>query len=155
MQTALPVFFGVAMAFSVLMYVITDGFDLGIGILFLVAPAESDRDLMMESIAPIWDGNETWLVFGGTVLIGAFPVAYATVLPALYLPLAVMLFGLVFRGVAFEYRFRAHGAKRAVGLCILRRFGLGRIYPGARARGLISRASWSKTRPSPATLMRF
>lgn len=112
MQTALPVFFGFAMAFGILMYVITDGFDLGIGILFLVAPSHSDRDLMMESVAPIWDGNETWLVFGGTVLIGAFPVVYATVLPALYLPLAVMLFGLVFRGVAFEYRFRAHRSKR-------------------------------------------
>ncbi len=112
MAEALPVFFGLAMAFGVAMYVIADGFDLGIGILFLLAPADSDRDLMMESIAPIWDGNETWLVFGGTVLIGAFPVAYATILPALYLPLVVMLFGLIFRGVAFEFRFRATRSRR-------------------------------------------
>jgi cytochrome d ubiquinol oxidase subunit II len=103
----LPLLFGIAMAFGIAMYVISDGFDLGIGILFLLAPAETDRDVMMNSVAPIWDGNETWLVFGGTVLIGAFPVAYATILPALYLPLVLMLFGLIFRGVAFEYRFRA------------------------------------------------
>ncbi|MGH7029154.1 MAG: cytochrome d ubiquinol oxidase subunit II, partial [Stellaceae bacterium] len=96
----------------VAMYVISDGFDLGIGILFLLAPAEADRDMMMNSVAPIWDGHETWLVFGGTVLIGAFPVAYATILPGLYLPLVLMLFGLIFRGVAFEYRFRATRARR-------------------------------------------
>jgi cytochrome d ubiquinol oxidase subunit II len=104
--------FGIAMAFGVAMYVIFDGFDLGVGILFLFAPSEQARDVMMNSIAPIWDGNETWLVFGGTVLIGALPVAYATVLPALYIPLVLMLFGLIFRGVAFEYRFRAKVARR-------------------------------------------
>ena len=107
MEWVLPLLFGIAMAFGIAMYVISDGFDLGIGILFLLAPDETDRDLMMNSVAPIWDGNETWLVFGGTVLIGAFPVAYATILPALYLPLVLMLFGLILRGVAFEYRFRA------------------------------------------------
>jgi cytochrome d ubiquinol oxidase subunit II len=112
MSYDLPILFGIAMAFGVAMYVITDGFDLGIGILFLWAPGESDRDIMMNSIAPIWDGNETWLVFGGTVLIGAFPVAYATVLPAFYIPVVLMLFGLIFRGVAFEYRFRATHARR-------------------------------------------
>jgi cytochrome d ubiquinol oxidase subunit II len=108
----LPVLFGLAVAFGVAMYVINDGFDLGIGILFLFAPGETDRDIMMDSIGPIWDGNETWLVFGGTMLIAAFPVAYATVLPALYLPLFVMLFGLIFRGVAFEYRFRSSRFRR-------------------------------------------
>lgn len=112
MADVLPVLFGIATAFGVAMYVISDGFDLGIGILFLLAPHESDRDIMMNSVAPIWDGNETWLVFGGTVLIGAFPVAYATVLPACYVPLIVMLFGLILRGVAFEYRFRATRARR-------------------------------------------
>ncbi len=112
MAYGLPIFFAIAMAFGITMYVISDGFDLGIGILFLLAPAETDRDLMMNSVAPLWDGNETWLVFGGTVLIGAFPVAYATVLPAFYIPLALMLFGLIFRGVAFEYRFRASGGRR-------------------------------------------
>jgi cytochrome bd ubiquinol oxidase subunit II len=109
---ALPFLFGIAVAMGIALYAISDGFDLGIGILFLLAPGEEDRDTMMNSVAPIWDGNETWLVFGGTVLIGAFPVAYATVLPALYLPLMVMLFGLIFRGVAFEYRFRATGGRR-------------------------------------------
>lgn len=108
----LTLFFGIALAFGVAMYVITDGFDLGVGILFLLAPTNADRDLMMNSIGPIWDGNETWLVFGGTVLIGAFPGAYATILPAFYLPLMVMLFGLIFRGVAFEYRFRAIRSQR-------------------------------------------
>ncbi|HJU16245.1 MAG TPA: cytochrome d ubiquinol oxidase subunit II [Stellaceae bacterium] len=112
MASDLPFWFGIAMAFGVAMYVISDGFDLGVGILFLMAPADSDRDIMMNSIAPIWDGNETWLVFGGTVLIGAFPVAYATLLPAFYLPLILMLFGLIFRGVAFEFRFRAAGRGR-------------------------------------------
>ena len=113
MSDALPLLFGLVVAFGTAMYVIADGFDLGIGILFLLAPGESDRDLMMNSIAPIWDGNETWLVFGGTVLIGAFPLAYGTILPALYLPLVLMLFGLIFRGVAFEYRFRATSARQA------------------------------------------
>jgi cytochrome d ubiquinol oxidase subunit II len=112
MADPLPILFAIAVAFGVAMYVISDGFDLGVGILFLLAPSEADRDIMMNSIAPIWDGNETWLVFGGTILIGAFPVAYATVLPACYVPLVVMLFGLIFRGVAFEYRFRATRARR-------------------------------------------
>jgi hypothetical protein len=92
MHPDLPFWFGVAMTFGVAMYMIADGFDLGIGILFLLAPSEDDRDIMMNSIAPIWDGNETWLVFGGTVLIGAFPLAYATILPALYLPLILLSF---------------------------------------------------------------
>ena len=113
MASLLPLLFGAAMAFGIAMYVIADGFDLGIGILFLLAPSESDRDVMMNSVAPIWDGNETWLVFGGALLLGAFPLAYASVLPALYLPLVLMLFGLIFRGVAFEFRFRAAGGRRA------------------------------------------
>jgi cytochrome d ubiquinol oxidase subunit II len=113
MASLLPLLFGVAMAFGIAMYVIADGFDLGIGILFLLAPSESDRDVMMNSVAPIWDGNETWLVFGGALLLGAFPLAYASILPALYLPLVLMLFGLIFRGVAFEFRFRAAGGRRA------------------------------------------
>ena len=108
----LPLLLGLAVAFGVAMYVVMDGFDLGLGILFPFAPGDADRDLMMESIAPIWDGNETWLVFGGTLLIGAFPVAYAVVLPALYVPLMVMLFALVFRGIAFEFRFRAGRFRR-------------------------------------------
>jgi cytochrome bd ubiquinol oxidase subunit II len=103
----LPVWLGLAVAFSVLMYVVSDGFDLGIGILLPFASGEERRRTMIQSIAPFWDGNETWLVLGGTLLIAAFPLAYATLLPAFYVPLVTMLFALIFRGVAFEYRFRA------------------------------------------------
>jgi cytochrome bd ubiquinol oxidase subunit II len=103
----LPMLFALVLAFGVAMYVVMDGFDLGLGVLFPWAPSDADRDAMMNSIAPIWDGNETWLVLGGTLLIAAFPVAYATLLPAFYVPLVVMLFALIFRGLAFEFRFRA------------------------------------------------
>ncbi|MGB7288394.1 MAG: cytochrome d ubiquinol oxidase subunit II [Salaquimonas sp.] len=93
-------------AFAVLTYVILDGFDLGIGILFPFMPKTEDRDLMMNTVAPVWDGNETWLVLGGGGLFAVFPLAYATVLPALYMPLIIMLLALIFRGVAFEFRWR-------------------------------------------------
>jgi cytochrome d ubiquinol oxidase subunit II len=100
------IWFGI-IAFGILMYVLLDGFVLGIGILFPTTQSEEDRDVMMNSVAPIWDGNETWLVLGGTGLLAVFPVAYSVVLPALYLPFIVMLLALVFRGVAFEFRFKA------------------------------------------------
>jgi cytochrome d ubiquinol oxidase subunit II len=93
-------------AFAVLAYVVLDGFDLGIGILFPLFPDKHDRDVMTNSVAPVWDGNETWLVLGGGGLMAVFPLAYATVLPALYMPMILMLLGLIFRGVAFEFRFR-------------------------------------------------
>src|SRR6056297_2125375 len=93
-------------AFAVLVYVVLDGFDLGVGILFPFEPAEGDRDLMMNSVAPVWDGNETWLILGGGGLFAVFPLAYAVVMPALYMPITLMLLGLVFRGVSFEYRWR-------------------------------------------------
>ena len=93
-------------AFAVLTYVILDGFDLGVGILFPFAGSESDRDTAMNSVAPVWDGNETWLVLGGGGLFAVFPLAYAVVMPALYMPITLMLLGLVFRGVAFEYRWK-------------------------------------------------
>ncbi|HZB93352.1 MAG TPA: cytochrome d ubiquinol oxidase subunit II [Stellaceae bacterium] len=112
MTLDLPLLFALVLAFGVAMYVVMDGFDLGIGILFLLAPSDADRDAMMNSVAPIWDGNETWLVLGGTLLIGAFPVAYGTLLPALYVPLVLMLFALIFRGIAFEFRFRAARFRR-------------------------------------------
>ncbi|MDI6834738.1 cytochrome d ubiquinol oxidase subunit II [Ciceribacter thiooxidans] len=99
-------------AFAVLAYVILDGFDLGIGILFPFFPEKHDRDQMMNSVAPVWDGNETWLVLGGGGLLAVFPLAYATILPALYAPLIAMLLGLIFRGVAFEYRWRTRRAER-------------------------------------------
>ncbi|MEO9896793.1 MAG: cytochrome d ubiquinol oxidase subunit II [Paracoccaceae bacterium] len=93
-------------AFAVLVYVILDGFDLGIGILYPFARSEKDRDLMMNSVAPVWDGNETWLVLGGGGLFAVFPLAYAIIMPALYMPITIMLLALVFRGVSFEYRWR-------------------------------------------------
>jgi cytochrome d ubiquinol oxidase subunit II len=93
-------------AFAVLAYVVLDGFDLGVGILFPFFPETRDRNVMTNSIAPVWDGNETWLVLGGGGLMAVFPLAYATVLPALYIPIILMLLGLIFRGVAFEFRFR-------------------------------------------------
>ena len=93
-------------AFAVLAYVVLDGFDLGIGVLFPFFPERADRDQMTNSVAPVWDGNETWLVLGGGGLMAVFPLAYATVLPALYVPIILMLMGLIFRGVAFEFRFR-------------------------------------------------
>jgi cytochrome bd ubiquinol oxidase subunit II len=94
-------------AFAVLAYVLFDGFDLGIGILFPFLGSDEERDQAMNSVAPVWDGNETWLVLGGGGLLAAFPVAYAIVLTALYAPLTAMLVALIFRGVAFEFRWRA------------------------------------------------
>jgi len=93
-------------AFAVLTYVILDGFDLGVGILFPLAEGEREKSTMMNSIAPIWDGNETWLVLGGGGLFAVFPLAYAIIMPALYMPIILMLLALIFRGVAFEYRWR-------------------------------------------------
>ena len=93
-------------AFAIVAYVVMDGFDLGIGILFLRLKPGAERDTAMNSIAPVWDGNETWLILGGGGLLAAFPLAYAIILPALYAPLIAMLLGLVLRGVAFEFRWR-------------------------------------------------
>jgi cytochrome d ubiquinol oxidase subunit II len=93
-------------AFAVLAYVVLDGFDLGVGVLFPFFEDQHERNIMTNSIAPVWDGNETWLVLGGGGLMAVFPLAYATVLPALYVPIILMLLGLIFRGVAFEFRFR-------------------------------------------------
>src|SRR5262245_3923841 len=98
-------------AFAVLAYVVMDGFDLGIGILFPFYKSESDRDRMMNSVAPVWDGNETWLVLGGGGLFAVFPLAYAVIMPALYAPIIIMLLALVFRGVAFEFRWRTQRGK--------------------------------------------
>ena len=102
----------VIILFGIMMYVIMDGFDLGIGLLYPFFPEKADRDVMMNTVAPVWDGNETWLVLGGAGLLAAFPLAYAVVLSALYLPLIFMLIGLIFRGVAFEFRFKAREHER-------------------------------------------
>jgi len=101
---AWPLLFAALVAFCVVVYVLADGLDLGVGILFLVAPYAEDRDLMMTSIEPVWDGNETWLVMGGVLLFAIFPAGYYVLLPAFYLPVMFMLFALVFRGAAFEFR---------------------------------------------------
>ena len=102
----LPMFFAFIIAFAILAYVVMDGFDLGIGILFPLLPVGRERDSAINSVAPVWDGNETWLVMGGGGLLAAFPLAYGMILSALYAPIIVMLLALVFRGVAFEFRWR-------------------------------------------------
>ncbi len=102
----LTVIWAFIIAFAVFAYVVMDGFDLGLGMLFPFMPEKKDRDVMMNSVAPVWDGNETWLVLGGGGLFAAFPLAYAVLMPALYTPIIAMLIGLVFRGVAFEFRWR-------------------------------------------------
>jgi cytochrome d ubiquinol oxidase subunit II len=106
--------------FAVAMYVVMDGFDLGIGILFTRFQVGAERDTAMNSIAPVWDGNETWLVLGGGGLMAAFPLAYAIILPALYAPIIAMLLSLIFRGVAFEFRWRdpAHRARWDAAFCL-------------------------------------
>ena len=100
----LPLIWGVLIATAIVMYVVLDGFDLGIGILFPFAKKEEERDTMVNTIAPFWDGNETWLILGGGGLWVAFPTAYAIIMPANYLPVIVMLLALIFRGVSFEFR---------------------------------------------------
>jgi cytochrome d ubiquinol oxidase subunit II len=105
MESYLPVIWAAILGLAVAMYVILDGFDLGIGILFPFAKTERERDQMMNTVAPFWDGNETWLVLGGAGMMVAFPLAYSIIMPALYLPVIVMLLALVFRGVAFEFRW--------------------------------------------------
>jgi cytochrome d ubiquinol oxidase subunit II len=102
----LALFWAAVIAISILVYVILDGFDLGIGVLSGAAGNETRRDAMIGAIAPFWDGNETWLVVIGASLFGAFPKAYSIFLPAFYIPVLLMLFGLIFRGVAFEFRYR-------------------------------------------------
>src|SRR5947209_20602791 len=105
MESYIPVLWAMLIGAAVALYVILDGFDLGVGILFPFAKSDKDRDQMINSIAPFWDGNETWLVLGGGGLLVAFPRAYAVIMPALYLPVIVMLLALILRGVSFEFRF--------------------------------------------------
>ena len=112
MESYLPVIWAAIIGLAVAMYVILDGFDLGIGILFPFAESDHERDQMMNSVAPFWDGNETWLVLGGAGMMVAFPLAYSIILPALYLPVIFMLLALVFRGVAFEFRWIGVTSKR-------------------------------------------
>ncbi len=132
MATWLPVVWFAIIGFGVLMYVLLDGFVLGIGVLAPMAEDEEQLDVMMNTAAPIWDGNETWLVLGGAGLLAAFPKAYAALLSALYLPVLLLLVALVFRGVAFEFRFKAHRSRRLWSVA----FGLGSIL-AAFAQGVI------------------
>src|SRR5271167_3654882 len=100
------------LAIGVFLYVALDGFDLGVGMLYNFAPDRDARGLIMNSIAPIWDGNETWLILGGVGLLAVFPVAFAIIIPAVYFPILLMLLALVFRGVAFEFRFKRPAFRR-------------------------------------------
>jgi cytochrome bd ubiquinol oxidase subunit II len=133
-------FWVVLLATSILIYLLLDGFDLGVGILFLLPNSEARRRAMQGAIAPFWDGNETWLVVTGVILWGAFPLVYATVLSAFYLPVIFMLLGLILRGVSFEFRGKAHQSRWIWNLC----FGGGSLVAsfmqgvmvGALVRGL-------------------
>jgi len=111
MEANLISFWGAVLALSILIYVLLDGFDLGVGILFGLNRSEEQRRDMMGSIAPVWDGNETWLVVVGTVLFGAFPVVYSIFLSAFYLPVTLLLVALILRGVAFEFRYKTRRAR--------------------------------------------
>ncbi|UXI69175.1 cytochrome d ubiquinol oxidase subunit II [Tahibacter amnicola] len=128
----LPVVWFFIIGFGVLMYVLLDGFVLGIGIISPFSDDEHQRDLMMNTAAPIWDGNETWLVLGGAGLLAAFPKAYSLILSALYLPVLLMLIALIFRGVAFEFRFKAESSRWVWGAA----FHLGSL-AAAFAQGVI------------------
>src|SRR4029453_10479246 len=137
METYLPVIWAGVIGTAVALFVILDGFDLGTGILFPFAKTERERDQMMDSIAPFWDGNETWLVLGGGGLWVAFPRAYAAIMSALYLPVIVMLLALVFRGVAFEFRGVAETSKRYWNLAFAGGSTLAAVCQGVILGGLI------------------
>ncbi|MDF0489938.1 cytochrome d ubiquinol oxidase subunit II [Sphingomonas sp. H39-1-10] len=107
MHLDLTIVWAAIIASAIAAYVVLDGFDLGLGILFPLYPGKPDRDVIMNSVAPVWDGNETWLVLGGGGLFAAFPLAFAILMPAVYLPVYIMLLALIFRGVAFEFRWRS------------------------------------------------
>jgi cytochrome d ubiquinol oxidase subunit II len=132
LSETLPVIMALLLGFAVVMYVVLDGFDLGIGMLFPLYPQEAARDQIMNSVAPFWDGNETWLVLGGVTLWAAFPKAFAVILPAMYIPVLVLLLALIFRGVAFEFRWVAKPRHRVWDAS----FAAGSIL-GAFAQGLI------------------
>jgi len=147
----LALILAVIVAVSVFLYVVLDGFDLGIGILFPLLGERPDRDLAMNSIAPVWDGNETWLVMGGGALFAAFPLAYAILMPALYVPVMLLLVGLIFRGVAFEFRWRVTTERRwwdwsfAGGSAVAaaaQGIALGTVLQGVRVEGRAYAGGW-------------
>ena len=118
---------------AVFFYVLLDGFDLGVGILYGFAEDAASRSLMINSIAPVWDGNETWLGSAEPGLLAAFPLAFAIIIPALYFPILIMLLALVFRGVAFEFRRKGRGAQEPFGPRLLLRINPCDLCPGRRA----------------------
>jgi cytochrome d ubiquinol oxidase subunit II len=132
----LTILWAFIIAFAVFVYVVMDGFDLGLGILFPLFPERRDRDVIMNSVAPVWDGNETWLVLGGGGLMAAFPLAYAILMPALYTPIIAMLLGLVFRGVAFEFRWHSQRERNRWDLA------LGAILQGVHVEGRQYAGGW-------------
>lgn len=147
----LPLIWAGLIAVSILIYVILDGFDLGVGILFPTSHSEKERDVMMNSVAPVWDGNETWLILGGGGLFSVFPLAYSIVMPALYMPMIVMLLALVFRGVAFEYRWRTErwkwvwdasffGGSTLAAFC--QGIALGALVQGVEVEGRLYAGGW-------------
>ncbi len=153
MDLDLPLVWAGLIAAAVFLYVCMDGFDLGIGIMFPFVHGRGERDVMVNSVAPVWDGNETWLVLGGGGLLAVFPLAYATILPALYMPLVLMLLALIFRGVAFEMRFRMEterarrfwdrsfsGGSIAAALC--QGLCLGAFVQGIRVEGRAYAGGW-------------
>src|SRR4028119_1750852 len=142
----LPTLWAFVIAFAVFAYVGMDGFDLGIGILFPFLPPGPQRDAAMNSVAPVWDGNETWLVLGGGGLMAAFPLAYAIVLPALYAPIIAMLLALIFRGVAFEFRWRDPAHRAFWDVAFTSGPGGGAFAPGGGRRA-------PPGRPRPARLL--
>ena len=128
----LPLLSAFFLAFTLTLYVMLDGFDLGVGILLLFQPAMASRDHMVDSITPTWDGNETWIIMAGVTLLAAFPIAYSILLPAFYLPVIVMLLALGFRGVSFEFRVQSKEHRRAWDVA----FGVGSLVAGLM-QGLI------------------
>ena len=149
--STLALFWAGVIAVAILVYVLLDGFDIGVGILFGTTRDETKRRQMMTSIAPFWDGNETWLVIIGASLFAAFPAVYAVFLGAFYLPVLLMLIGLIFRGVAFEFRYRSAGMRPVLGRRVLHRLACRRLRPGRRGRCHDARDSSRRTGSSPET----
>jgi len=139
----LPLLSAVFLAFALTLYAMLDGFDLGVGILLLFQHDEKSRDHMIDSITPMWDGNETWMIMAAIILFAAFPIAYSILLPAFYVPAIIMLLSLAFRGVSFEFRVQTNKYRRrwdvafAIG-SLIAAFVQGLILGGAPCRGLRS-----------------
>jgi len=150
-EAALSYVWAAIVAAAIFAYIVMDGFDLGLGILFPLFHGERERGTVMNSIAPVWDGNETWLILGGGGLMAAFPLAYAILMPALYTPVIAMLLGLIFRGVAFEFRWRTQRGQRfwdgaffsgsALAAC-MQGIALGAILQGVRVEGRHYAGGW-------------